>query len=109
MYSLDRAVGRLLAWEVIGRVPSVFERTRANFQSQGMFNLVQLRDDHPWNFVKDSMVTLSGAHGSEIVRSFCFLDQVCLKPRLQSIAEFSQYRMVLTAGEDGQIKSFHSP
>jgi hypothetical protein len=37
---------------------------------------VQLRNDPPWAFVQDSSVALAGAHGSDIVRSFCFMDKV---------------------------------
>ncbi|QSZ29663.1 hypothetical protein DSL72_004179 [Monilinia vaccinii-corymbosi] len=59
--------------------------------SKNNFDLVQLKKGKPWVFAPEAKVTLSGAHGSEIVRSFCFLDA---------------HRAVLTAGEDGQIKSW---
>ncbi|KAM3069254.1 hypothetical protein ACMFMG_010765 [Clarireedia jacksonii] len=59
--------------------------------SKNEFDLVQLKPGKPWTFVPETKVTLAGAHGSEIVRSFCFLDA---------------HRAVLTAGEDGQIKSW---
>lgn len=42
------------------------------------FELIQLRNDAPWTFVQESRVALADAHGSEIVRTFCFLDQVCI-------------------------------
>ncbi|KAF4632481.1 hypothetical protein G7Y89_g5643 [Cudoniella acicularis] len=55
--------------------------------SRESFDLVQLKNNLPWAFVPESKVTLPGAHSSEIVRSFCFLDS---------------HKTVLTAGEDGQ-------
>ncbi|KAL2059996.1 hypothetical protein VTL71DRAFT_9818 [Oculimacula yallundae] len=59
--------------------------------SRESFDLIQLRNNPPWTFSPDSKVTLPGAHGSEIVRSFCFLDS---------------HQTVLTCGEDGQIKAW---
>ncbi|TGO12688.1 hypothetical protein BTUL_0084g00470 [Botrytis tulipae] len=59
--------------------------------SKNDFDLIQLKKGKPWVFAPETKVTLDGAHGSEIVRSFCFLDS---------------HRAVLTAGEDGQIKSW---
>ncbi|CAG8974471.1 hypothetical protein HYALB_00010857 [Hymenoscyphus albidus] len=59
--------------------------------SRQSFDLVQLKKDPTWKFVPESKVTLSRAHGSEIVRSFCFLDS---------------HKTVLTAGEDGQVKAW---
>jgi hypothetical protein len=79
------------------------------FYSQETFSLVQLRNDPPWTLVEDSHVTLSGAHGSEIVRSFCFLDKVRqwnAKP--ETLLKYLQNKMVLTAGEDGEIRAFQS-
>jgi len=55
------------------------------------FDLLQLKNSPPWTFGLESKVTLSRAHGSEIVRSFCFLDS---------------HKTVLTCGEDGQIKAW---
>jgi hypothetical protein len=46
------------------------------------FDLIQLKNGPPWTFALESKVTLSGAHGSEIVRSFCFLDSVRLNCNL---------------------------
>jgi len=59
--------------------------------SQGNFDLIQLKNNPPWSFAPDTKVSLQGAHGSEIVRSFCFLDA---------------HETVLTCGEDGQIKAW---
>ncbi|CZT12523.1 related to WD40 repeat protein [Rhynchosporium agropyri] len=59
--------------------------------SRESFDLIQLRNNPPWTFSPESKVTLPGAHGSEIVRSFCFLDS---------------HQTVLTCGEDGQIKAW---
>ncbi|KAH8649419.1 hypothetical protein BGZ60DRAFT_389799 [Tricladium varicosporioides] len=42
--------------------------------SRESFDLIQHRNGSPWAFVPAEKVTLTGAHGSEIVRSFCFLD-----------------------------------
>lgn len=44
--------------------------------SRDTFELVQFRNGPPWTFTPDTKVTLPGAHGSELVRSFCFLDSV---------------------------------
>lgn len=41
-----------------------------------------------WGFRAETSVGLPGAHGSELVRSFCLVDQE---------------QVVFTAGEDGQI------
>ncbi|KAI9744469.1 MAG: ERAD-associated protein [Claussenomyces sp. TS43310] len=43
--------------------------------SREKFDLVHLHNEPPWALSQDSAVTLEGAHGSEIVRSFCFIDQ----------------------------------
>jgi SEL1 protein len=78
MFLQDLEELELLGWEVIGQC----QRTPGgsicllNLRSQQSFKLVQLRNDAPWAFVADSAVELSGAHGSEIVRCFTFLDQV---------------------------------
>jgi len=44
--------------------------------SKESFDLIQLKNGKPWTFDPETKVTLSGAHGPEIVRSFCFLDSV---------------------------------
>ena len=44
--------------------------------SRESLDLIQLKKHPPWGFVPESKVTLSGAHGSEIVRSLSFLDSV---------------------------------
>jgi hypothetical protein len=44
--------------------------------SRESFDLIQFKRNPPWAFVPESKVTLPGAHRSEIVRSFCFLDSV---------------------------------
>ncbi|TQS37945.1 hypothetical protein Golomagni_01560 [Golovinomyces magnicellulatus] len=46
--------------------------------SQEKFDFFQLKNNFPWSFVHDEKVTLEGAHGPDIVRSFCFLDNVSL-------------------------------
>ncbi|EPE30819.1 WD40 repeat-like protein [Glarea lozoyensis ATCC 20868] len=61
--------------------------------SRESFDLIQLRKHSSWNFVPEERVNLTGAHGSEIVRSFCFMDS---------------HKTVLTAGEDGQVKAWGS-
>ncbi|KAH6711732.1 hypothetical protein BKA61DRAFT_487706 [Leptodontidium sp. MPI-SDFR-AT-0119] len=48
--------------------------------SRESFDLIQLRNNPPWAFSPESKVTLPGAHGSEIVRSFCFLDALISTP-----------------------------
>ncbi|RDW87721.1 hypothetical protein BP5796_03415 [Coleophoma crateriformis] len=42
--------------------------------SRESFDLIHFNNSPPWTFAPESKVTLVGAHGSEIVRSFCFLD-----------------------------------
>lgn len=44
-----------------------------------------------WGWGTDTVVGLPGAHGGELVRSFCFLDEE---------------RVVFTAGEDGCIMAW---
>lgn len=44
--------------------------------SRAQFDLVQLRNDSPWAFVQETSVTLAGAHATDVVRSFCFMDKV---------------------------------
>ncbi|KAL8393312.1 hypothetical protein RB595_003192 [Gaeumannomyces hyphopodioides] len=59
---------------------------------QQKFELVHLsKGAAGWGFDSSSLVGLPGAHGSEVVRSFRVLDRE---------------RVVLTAGEDGQIKAW---
>ncbi|KAL2199366.1 WD40-repeat-containing domain protein [Corynascus similis CBS 632.67] len=61
-------------------------------QDQEMFQLIHLaRGAAGWGLDKDTMVGLSGAHGSELVRSFCFYDE---------------HQVVFTAGEDGCVKAW---
>ncbi|KAM4067239.1 WD domain-containing protein [Hirsutella rhossiliensis] len=58
------------------------------------FELVFLAKDpagQSWVLDKSNSVGLPGAHGDEIVRSFCFFDQE---------------QLVLTAGEDGAVKAW---
>ncbi|RDL42386.1 HCP-like protein [Venustampulla echinocandica] len=59
--------------------------------SQESFDLIHFKNGPPWTFMPESKATLIGAHGSEIVRAFCFLDE---------------HKAVLTAGEDGQVKAW---
>jgi len=61
--------------------------------SQETFDLIQLANEPPWTFKQESTVNLYEAHGSDIVRSFCFLDE---------------HKIIVTAGEDGQIKAWRS-
>ncbi|TVY84732.1 putative WD repeat-containing protein [Lachnellula suecica] len=61
--------------------------------SRESFDLIQLKKGSPWTFAPDSKVTLIGAHGSEIIRSFCFIDS---------------HQTVLSCGEDGKIKAWKS-
>ncbi|EPQ67544.1 Bgt-1877 [Blumeria graminis f. sp. tritici] len=55
------------------------------------FELIQLKNNSPWAFMTDEKVTLLGGHGSDIIRSFCFLDS---------------HQTVFTCGEDGHIKAW---
>lgn len=60
--------------------------------------------------MQDSNVALTGAHRTEIVRSFCFVDKVYSSETymFNAVLMMLQYRIVLTAGEDGQIRAFQS-
>lgn len=61
--------------------------------SKAMFELVFLAKDsnQSWTLDRTNSVGLPGAHGEELVRSFCFFDEE---------------QVVLTAGEDGCIKAW---
>jgi hypothetical protein len=52
------------------------ETRRLIESSRESFDLVHLKNSPPWSLSPESKVTLLGAHGSDIVRSFCFLDAV---------------------------------
>lgn len=58
-----------------------------------MFELVFLAKgaDQSWLLDCDNTVGLPGAHGEEIIRSFCFFDEE---------------QLVFTAGEDGNVKAW---
>ncbi|ROW10791.1 hypothetical protein VPNG_05379 [Cytospora leucostoma] len=60
----------------------------AGTQDQQLFQLIHMSKSPGWGFRAETSVGLPGAHGSELVRSFCFVDQE---------------QVVFTAGEDGQI------
>ncbi|KAK7716909.1 hypothetical protein SLS64_002481 [Diaporthe eres] len=60
----------------------------AGTQDQQLFQLVHMAKSPAWGFSAETSVGLPGAHGSELVRSFCVFDQE---------------QTVFTAGEDGQI------
>lgn len=62
--------------------------TLSKLLSQQLFQLIHMSKSRNWAFNPNSSVGLPGAHGSELVRSFCFFDQE---------------QVVFTAGEDGQI------
>ncbi|KAK3393597.1 WD40-repeat-containing domain protein [Podospora didyma] len=64
----------------------------AGSQDQGMFQLVHLsKGGASWALDSQSVVGLPGAHGSELVRSFCFFDEE---------------QVVFTAGEDSCVKAW---
>jgi hypothetical protein len=54
--------------------------------SPSTFDLVFLTDRFD-----DNRVSLAGAHGTDVVRAFCFHDE---------------QRLVFSAGEDGQVKAW---
>ncbi|KAH7313533.1 WD40-repeat-containing domain protein [Stachybotrys elegans] len=64
----------------------------AQENSQQGFELVFLtKGESAWAFDRSSSVGLPGAHGEEIVRAFCFIDED---------------QVVITAGEDGSVKAW---
>ncbi|RDA93238.1 hypothetical protein CP533_6524 [Ophiocordyceps camponoti-saundersi (nom. inval.)] len=66
----------------------------AGAQDQQAFELVFLTRDpsrQSWLLDRSNSVGLPGAHGEEIVRSFCFIDEE---------------QLVFTAGEDGNVKAW---
>jgi WD40 repeat protein len=64
----------------------------AGSQDKSMFELVFLADANgAWTLDRENGVGLPGAHGDEIVRSFCFFDEE---------------QVVYTAGEDGSVKAW---
>lgn len=71
---------------------SLLEKSDADTEvpqhSQQLFQLVHMAKSPAWGFSAETSVGLPGAHGSELVRSFCVFDQE---------------QTVFTAGEDGQI------
>lgn len=66
----------------------------AGSQDAAMFKLIHLSKAQDWAFDLDSVVGLPGAHGSEIVRSFCVFDE---------------QQVVYTCGEDGKIRAWRPP
>lgn len=66
-----------------------------NETSKQNFELVFLAKtpDNAWALDHDNRVVLPGAHGSEIVRSFCFFDDE---------------QVVFTTGEDGNVKAWRA-
>ena len=65
----------------------------AGTHDREMFELVHLTNSGggSWAFDRENSVGLPGAHGSEVVRSFCFYDEM---------------GTVFTAGEDGFIRAW---
>jgi len=61
--------------------------------SQELFRLIHLSKGAAgaWGLDQDTVVGLPGAHGSELVRSFCVIDEE---------------QVVYTAGEDGCVKAW---
>lgn len=66
--------------------------TCLGINSQELFRLIHLsKNGASWSLDSETVVGLPGAHGSEIVRSFCFVDE---------------QQVVFTAGEDSCIKAW---
>ncbi|KAK3336457.1 WD40-repeat-containing domain protein [Cercophora scortea] len=64
----------------------------AGSQDQEMFRMIHLsKGASGWNLDREMIVGLPGAHGSELVRSFCVLDE---------------QHVVFTCGEDGYLKAW---
>ncbi|KAI1752165.1 WD40-repeat-containing domain protein [Xylaria castorea] len=65
----------------------------AGTHEQQGFELMHLTKGETWALDRDNSVGLPGAHGEEIVRSFCFYDEA---------------QMVFSAGEDGFIRAWRA-
>ncbi|KAI1098578.1 WD40 repeat-like protein [Jackrogersella minutella] len=63
----------------------------AGAHDQQAFHMIHLAKGQGWDLDQDNFVSMPGAHSSEIVRSFCFYDEV---------------QTVYSAGEDGYIKAW---
>lgn len=63
----------------------------AGSQDSEIFQLIHLNKGQEWAFATESVVGLPGAHGSEIVRGFCVLDE---------------QQVVYTCGEDGKVRAW---
>jgi hypothetical protein len=67
----------------------VYENSKQNFE----LVFLAKTPDNAWALDHDNRVVLPGAHGSEIVRSFCFFDDE---------------QVVFTTGEDGNVKAWRA-
>ncbi|KAL0468977.1 WD40-repeat-containing domain protein [Neurospora intermedia] len=77
---------------VIPKVTGAGAVIGAGTQDQELFRLIHLsKNGASWSLDSETVVGLPGAHGSEIVRSFCFVDE---------------QQVVFTAGEDSCIKAW---
>lgn len=75
------------------RLPNFVKQALTLCSKQG-FELVFLAKNpngEGWALDRENSVGLPGAHGEEIVRSFCFFDEA---------------HVVYTAGEDGNVKAW---
>ncbi|KAH6853900.1 WD40-repeat-containing domain protein [Chaetomium sp. MPI-CAGE-AT-0009] len=78
--------------DVVGKTGGIGAVVGVGAQDQEMFQLIHLaKGAGGWGLDRDTVVGLPGAHGSELVRSFCFYDE---------------QQLVFTAGEDGCVKAW---
>ncbi|KAH6650600.1 WD40-repeat-containing domain protein [Chaetomium tenue] len=78
--------------DVVGKEGGMGAVVGVGAQDQEMFQLIHLsKGANGWGLDRDTVVGLPGAHGSELVRSFCFYDE---------------QHVVFTAGEDGCVKAW---
>ena len=67
---------RLVALPAETYIYPSYMKQLTRIRSKQSFSLLQLKDDSPWTISPETGVLLSGGHGQELVRTFCFLDKV---------------------------------
>lgn len=81
MCGLGQMEVQYLVWVLIGKfifrfLCAIMGGLTLVWVSRQIFELIQMKKSPPWMFSSETKVALPGAHGTEIVRSLCFLDKV---------------------------------